>query len=249
MLATVTLSSYFPPSEAAGGWRKTTDATQIRDLGMDAAKLDPLGSYLMSLPYEGYYTGVSGYKASNKAALIVKNGWIVGEYYNQAGANTADYYLASNGKTFAIMLAGHMAMKHPELGFGLSSRLYDQRWLPQGFPRTDARKADSTFDPVFRHASGFVPEAQAGIASGAVASQADWNFAPFTVGKDIDYPVSAPLYFTPGNPSTYTKGSTYSSVAFNHFGLIFRNVTGLEASAYLRRRSSSLSASGRWPTS
>ncbi|MBA3554791.1 MAG: PKD domain-containing protein, partial [Gemmatimonadales bacterium] len=57
----------------------------------------------------------------------------------------------------------------------------------------------------------------------------------FTVGKDPDYPVSAPLYFTPGNPATYTTGSTYSSVAFNHLSLIFRNVTGLEASAYLRR--------------
>jgi CubicO group peptidase (beta-lactamase class C family) len=234
-LPTVTLSSYFPPPAAAGGWRKTTDATRVQELGMDAGKLDALGAYLMSLPYEGYYTGVSGYKASNKAALVVKNGWIVGEYYNQAGANTAVYYLASNGKTFAMLLAGHMAMNYPELGFGLSSRLYDRRWLPQGYPLTDARKADITFDHVFRHASGIIPEAQAAIASGAVATQTGWNFAPFTVGKDPDYPVSAPLYFTPGNPSTYTKGSTYSSVAFNHFGLIFRNVTGLEASAYLRQ--------------
>ena len=232
--ATVTLSSYFPPPEAAGGWRKTTDATQVHDLGMDADKLDSLGAYLMSLPYEGYYTGVSGYKASNKAALVVKDGWVVGEYYNQASARTAVYYLASNGKTFAMLLAGNMAMRYSELGFGLSSRLYDPRWLPEGYPVTDTRKADITFDHVFRHVSGIIPEAQARIASGAVMSEADWNFSPFTVGKDSDYPVSAPLYFTPGNPSTYTKGSTYSSVAFNHFGLIFRNVTGLEASAYLR---------------
>jgi CubicO group peptidase (beta-lactamase class C family) len=234
-LATVTLSSYFPPAEAAGGWRKTTDATQIRNLGMDAGKLGALGTYLMALPYEGYYTGVSGYKPSNKAALVVKNGWIVGEYYNQAGANTAVYYLASNGKTFAMLLAGHMATNYSQFGFGLSSRLYDQRWLPEGYALTDTRKASITFDQVFRHVSGIVPEAQAAIASGAVESQTDWNFAPFTVGKDPDYPVSAPLYFAPGNPSTYTKGSTYSSVAFNHFALIFRNVTGLEASAYLRQ--------------
>ena len=83
------LSSYFPPSEAAGGWRKTTDPSEVRSLGLEPAGLDQLGAYLMALPYSGYATGVTGYKASNKAAIVIKNGWIVGEYYNQAGANTA----------------------------------------------------------------------------------------------------------------------------------------------------------------
>ena len=230
----VTLSSYFPPAEAAGGWRKATDVAQIRGLGLEPTRLDQFGEYLMALPYQGYYTGVSGYKASNKAAIVVKNGWIAGEYYNQSGANTAVYYLASNGKTFAMLLAGHMAQTHPDLGIALSSRLYDQRWLPQGFPLTDARKADITLDHVFRHASGIVPEAQAAVASSAVRDEAGWDFEPFTVGRDADYPVSARLYFTPGEPDAYSRGSAYSSVAFNHFSLIFRNVSGLEPGAYLR---------------
>jgi len=63
----------------------------------------------MSLPYQSFYTGVSGYSASDKAAIVIKNGWIVGEYYNQASAATDVYYLASNGKTFTILLAGRMA--------------------------------------------------------------------------------------------------------------------------------------------
>ncbi len=63
-----------------------------------------------------------------------------------------------------------------------------------------------------------------------------WNFEAFTVGKDADFPVTAPLYYSPGEPSTYPKGDTYSSVAFNHLSLVFRNVTGLEASVYLRRK-------------
>jgi CubicO group peptidase (beta-lactamase class C family) len=189
----------------------------------------------MALPYQGYATGVSGYKASNKAAIVIKNGWIVGEYYNQAGANSAVYYLASNGKTFALLLAGHIAQTRPDLGIDLNSRLYDERWLPDGFPLTDPRKADITFDHVFRHASGLIPEAEAKIASGAVMDSANWNFAPFTLGMDGDYPVSAPLYYPPGNPAEYTRGSSYSSVAFNHFSLIFRNVSGLEPGAYLRQ--------------
>jgi hypothetical protein len=31
------VSSYFPPPEADGGWRKRTTTTQIRELGLEAA--------------------------------------------------------------------------------------------------------------------------------------------------------------------------------------------------------------------
>jgi CubicO group peptidase (beta-lactamase class C family) len=231
--AAVTLSTYFPPPETAGGWRKTTDLARVRQLGLDPDRLKGLGQYLMSLPYENYYTGVSGFKASNKAAIVVKGGWIVGEYYNQAGANNAVYYTASNGKTFAILLAGHLAQTYPALALGLTSKLYDRRWLPEGFPLTDSRKAAITLDQVFRHSSGIIPEVHHQIASGAVQTEADWNFAPFTVGKDAQWTQSARLTYTPGQPSTYANGSTYSSVAFNHLSLLFRNVTGKEASLYL----------------
>jgi CubicO group peptidase (beta-lactamase class C family) len=230
----VTLSTYFPPSEANGGWRKTTGATKIRSLGMNPTALATLGTYTMSLPWENYFTGVSGYQASNKAALVVKDGWIVGEYYNQESARTAVYYLASNGKTFAMMLLGRMLLEYPSLEITLGSRLYDRRWLPEGFPLTDSRKGSITFDHVFRHTSGIIPQDEAKIADGAVVGGPNWNFAPFTIGKDKDYPVSAPLYFPPGNLSNYSE-DPYSSVSFNHLGLIFENVTGLEASLYLRR--------------
>ena len=229
------LSTYFPPSETNGGWRKTTSATTTQSFGMDSTGLAAFGAYNMSLPWEPHATGVSGYKASNKAALVIKNGWIVGEYYNQASARTAVYFLASNSKTFAMMLMGQMLLAYPSFGLTSRSRLYDQRWLPEGFPLTDDRKADITFDDVFRHVSGIIPEVQAKIASRAVVDDPDWNFAPFTVGYDADHPVSARLYFAPGQPTAYTKGDTYSSVAFNHLSLVFRNVTGLEPSLYFRR--------------
>jgi CubicO group peptidase (beta-lactamase class C family) len=232
--AAVALSTYFPPPEASGGWRATTDPARIRQLGIDGGRLKSLGQYLMSLPYENYSTGVSGYKASNKAAIVVKSGWIVGEYYNQAGADRALYYTASNGKTFAMLLTGHLAQTYSGLGVGLTSKLYDPRWLPQGFPLTDSRKAAITLDQVFRHASGIIPEVHHQIAAGAVQTESNWDFAPFTVGKDAQWPQSARLAYSPGRPSTYTKGSTYSSVAFNHLSLVFRNVTGKEASVYLQ---------------
>jgi CubicO group peptidase (beta-lactamase class C family) len=230
------LAGYFPPSEANGGWRRTTSTDNIRALGMKPEGLSALGAYGMSLPWENFSTGVSGYDPSNKAALVIKGGWIVGEYYNKSSARTAVYYLASNGKSFAMMLMGRLQLDYPALGITASSRLYDRRWLAQGFPLTDSRKADITFDHLFRHASGIIPQVQDPIADGSLSSKPGWNFAPFTVGKDADYPVSAPLYFRPGYPSTYPKGDTYSSVAFNHLSLVFRNVSGMEAGVYLRNR-------------
>lgn len=227
------LSGYFPPSETSGGWRTTDDPGQILGLGIDAARLGTLGSYLMSRPSENYSVGVVGYDPTNKAALVIKNGWIVGEFYNQPSARTGVYYLASNGKTMAMLLMGRLARDYPDLALAAEAKLYDPRWLPQGFPLTDPGKADITFDQVFLHSSGIIPEGEAAVASSAVRPQSNWNFAPATVGKDPDYPVTGRLFFSPGDSSSYTGASTYSSVAFNHLSLVFRNVTGQEPSAYL----------------
>jgi CubicO group peptidase (beta-lactamase class C family) len=230
------LSFYFPPSETDGGWRKTTDAAGIQGLGIDPSKLAAFGAYNMSLPWESYTTGVSGYDARNKASLVIKDGWVVGEYYNRSSARSGLYFLASNGKTFAMMLLGRLFQDHSQLGIGLSSHVYDRRWLPNGFPLSDPRKANITFEHVLRHVSGLIPEIQSPSAASSVLADPDWNFDLFTLGKDRDLPVSAPLYFSPGNPSTYSKGSTYSNVGFNHLSLVFRNVSGLEPSQYLRNK-------------
>ena len=229
------VSSYFPPPETQGGWRKHTTASKIRALGVDPTRLAQLGQFLMSQPYENYKTGVSGYQASYKAAIVVKDGWIVGEYYNQSGASKGLYYLASNGKTISLLLAGHMVQTNPGLGLDRSSKLYDKRWLPEGLPLSDSRKSGITFDQVFRHASGIIPEDAHQIASGALQTESTWNFAPFTVGKDAQWPQSAKLWYVPGKPSTYDGGRSYSSVAFNHLSLVFENVSGREASEYLKQ--------------
>jgi PKD repeat protein/CubicO group peptidase (beta-lactamase class C family) len=229
------LSGYYPPSEVSGGWRTRSDPERILELGIDASKLGALGSYLMSRPSENYNTGVSGYDPTNKVAIVIKNGWIVGEYYNQPSARTGIYYLASNGKTLAMLLMGRLARDYPALELGFEARLYDQRWLPQGFPLSAGGKAGITFDQVFRHASGIIPQEEAAVASSAVRPESDWNFAPATVGKDPDYPITGRLFFTPGDTSAYPGASTYSSVAFNHLSLVFRNVTGQEPSGYLRQ--------------
>ncbi len=228
------VSSYFPPAEADGGWRKRTITTQIRELGLEAAKLNDLGDYLMSQPYENYQTGVSGYKPSNKAAIVVKDGWIVGEYYNQSGADKALYYVASNGKTLAMLLTGHMVQANPHLGLGAGSKLYDRRWLPEGSPLSDPDKSVITFDQVFRHAVGHNPRGRAPdrVGGGPDGSRLELRALHGRQGRPV-----APERQAVVRPRQAgdLHGKAYSSVAFNHFSLIFENISGLEASEYLKR--------------
>jgi CubicO group peptidase (beta-lactamase class C family) len=131
-----------------------------------------------------------------------------------------------------MLLTGHMMQTNPGLQFGAGSKLYDRRWLPEGFSLTDAGKSAITVDQVFRHQSGIIPEDAHQIASSAVQTESSWNFQPFTVGRDAQWPQSARLWYAPGKPGTY-NGRTYSSVSFNHFSLIFENVSGMEAGEYL----------------
>ncbi|HEY9507219.1 MAG TPA: hypothetical protein VIQ27_14695 [Gemmatimonadales bacterium] len=77
-----------PTPTASGSWGWT-------------ARLDRLGRFLMSQPFENYSTGFSGYDPSNKAAIVVRKGWIVGESYNQVSAQQAVYCVTSNGKTMS----------------------------------------------------------------------------------------------------------------------------------------------------
>jgi hypothetical protein len=48
------------------------------------------------------------------------------------------------------------------------------------------RRANRAHHVLLRHASGIIPQDADPIASGALQSESDWKFKPFTVGKDAD---------------------------------------------------------------
>ena len=205
-------SAYFPPPESEGGWRKNTDPDFIRSLGVDPVKLEEFGKYNMSL-----YS-----HSGKKGCIVIKNGWIVGEWYEGTGAETYLNGIASNSKAWAMLLFGILATEDPR--FSVESKVYDPRWLPEGFPLSDPRKSEITFEHIFKHTSGILSE-----STGDTNSADNWNFQMYTVGRDQNYPESASLYSDPG-----TK-SDYSSVAYNHLTLVFRNATGMFAKDYLPR--------------
>ena len=204
---------YFPPPESETGWRKNTDPDFIRSLGLDPSKLEEFGKYNMSLQSH----------SGRKGCIVIKDGWIVGEWYDGPDARTYLNYISSNGKAWAMLLFGILTEEYP--GLSADSKVYDTRWLPEGFPLSDPRKKEITFEHIFKHTSGILPESVGDTREGK-----DWNFQMYTVGRDKNYPESASLYFDPG--SKYD----YSSVAYNHLTLIFRNVTGMLAKDYLWKK-------------
>lgn len=203
---------YYPPAETAGGWRKNTDPAFVQSLGLDPDGLEAFGLYNLSIASS---SGVKG-------CLVIKDGWVVGEWYEGTDAETFLNYISSNGKSWAMMLFGHLAEAQPS--FGLDALVYDPAWLAEGFPLSDSRKNQITFHMIFRHTSGILPESVGDTREGT-----DWDFQLYTVGRDGDYPESEPLYFDPGTDNDY------SSVAYNHLSLVFRNATGLLAEDYLRQ--------------
>ncbi|MFC2076547.1 serine hydrolase domain-containing protein [candidate division KSB1 bacterium] len=207
---------YYPPPETEGGWRVVSGPEQVRSLGLDPEKLEEFGRYNLSIKSS---SGVKG-------CIVIKDGWVVGEWYEGEGAETFQNYISSNGKAWGMLLYG-ILMEEAEKGnlpfsLGLGSKLYDKRWLAEGFPLSDPRKAEITFEQLFKHRSGILPE-----SAGDTRWGPDWDFRSYTVGHDPDYPKSAKLLFDPGTDYDY------SSVSFNHLSLVFRNITGVKSSEYL----------------
>lgn len=220
-------AAYYPPPESSGGWRTCTDPAFLRAHGLDPAAIADLVAWNVAVPathwepYERY-----------SASLVIKDGWLVAEAYNVPEARTFRQYLASNGKAFSIGLLGHLMEEgragRARFAVELDSRLYDRRWLPEGYPLSDARKEAITFEQVFTHTAGILPEDRERERNNPDVT----DFATYTLGHDAAHPEAQPLYYDPGRPDQYA-GDPYSSVAFNHLAIALPHLTGLPAHCYL----------------
>ena len=227
--------SDFPLPENEGGWRKDDSPQFQRAQGFDPTALEDFGRYNLVVPNNQWRPW-----NEHKGCLVIKNGWIVGEWYSGEDLQVFPQYLASNGKSVAMacfgILAGDSRAGRIPFDLGLESPVYDPRWLPQGFPLSDPRKQEITFDQVFRHVSGLCPEAEE-----AGRYQADKDYTRWVVGRDPQYPETAPLYYDPGQPEQYLQPNrhrlyTYSSIGFQHVGLALPQLSGIQAHTFLEER-------------
>jgi CubicO group peptidase (beta-lactamase class C family) len=235
-------SGYFPPPASEGGWRKNEDPTFVRSLGLDPERLEQFGSFNLAVPNTSWRP-----YADHKGILVIKNGWIVGEWYNSPAATRFRTYISSNGKSVAMVAFG-ILVKDGVLGkvpmvIEPGSKVYDKRWLKEGFPLSDRRKAEITFEQIFQHISGLCPEGTAGGES-VEEGRNEWSdYTDWVVGHDDRWPQTKSLYYHPGRIDQY-KGRdisgdypyAYSSVSFGHLGLVFRNVYQLPAHQFLWER-------------
>ncbi|MDX9834293.1 MAG: serine hydrolase [Desulfobulbus sp.] len=234
-------ADYYPPPETAGGWRKNVSAEFVRAQGLDFQALQDLGRFSQSVqntPWVGY-----DYH-HHTATIVIKNGWIVGEWYSLPESRFFQQYLASNGKSFAYVLFGVLVKDGREgqarVRVTEQSRVYDPTYLQEGFPLSDPRKTEITFEQIFRHTAGFLPE-ESKDGDKLEKGRNSWSdYRAWVTGRDPKWPVTGPLLFPPGHPEAYAGSETwgdhqgaYSSIGFAHLGLVFRHAFGHTASAVL----------------
>lgn len=220
---------YFPAPEYSGGWRRDLSRDFVERRGLAYEVLQELGQYSQSLPN---VPGKMHDYGNHVATIVIKDGWIVGEWYNLPEAMFFQQYLASNGKSFAYVLFG---MMKDEAGRGTvppdldeNSKLYDSRYLAEGFPLSDPRKEAITFEQVFRHQAGFIAEADRNYSS----ARNRWSdYGLWVLGRDPHWPALGQLIHRPGHPEEYSdiehwgaNSGAYSSVGFAHLGLVFQNL-------------------------
>ncbi|SHH88402.1 serine hydrolase domain-containing protein [Desulfofustis glycolicus] len=229
---------YYPPKEAEGGWRTTSNHAFIRSLQLLPDKLAELGEY-----------GLSVKSSEVSSVLVIKDGWLVGEWYSAPQGKTTRMYVASVGKSFATICFG-IAEQDSRTGtipYQLSkkSNVYDRRWLPMGFPLSDPRKKEITFDHIFRQTSGITPENSTVEKTRPIEmGRNQWDdYVAWVVGHDPAWPQTARLFFPPGRPELYPGHArwgehrgAYSSVGYAHIGLVLAELYQMPAHQFLETR-------------
>jgi CubicO group peptidase (beta-lactamase class C family) len=228
---------YFPPPEAAGGWRSSTDPAFIRSLHLIPEKLGELGKY-----------GISVESGEISSVLIIKDGWLIGEWYSAPEGKTRKIYVASVGKSFATVCFGiaEQDSRNGSLPYQISkeSKVYDRRWLPVGFPLSDPRKEQITFDHIFRHTSGLTPQESTVEELPGEKGRNSWtDYQAWVCGHDPAWPQTARLFFPPGQPGDYpghahwgAHSGAYSSVGYAHIGLVLAELYQMPAHQFLETR-------------
>jgi CubicO group peptidase (beta-lactamase class C family) len=193
------ISSYFPPPESEGGWRRLDKPEDIRRLaGMDANKLAELRQWLLDSDTRSF------------AAVVIRRGYIVLEVERGNSAKTDARRVASVSKAIcATVLAiasersqqGRTKMKFEDPAFS---------FIPWAQPLSDPRKENITVKQLLNHTSGICPEATGAPNDGS------WEYLLGHTGDAR----TAKLAFAPGT------ACGYSTHALAHAALVCETVTG-----------------------
>ncbi len=223
-------ATYFPPSDAQGGWRTPKDAAEARALaGIDLERLELAAR------------AAERSNADNGGLLVVSKGYLVLErYYGKAHRN-ANPDMASTGKAFTSIACGVMLQEFKsKLPDGLDTKVYTKDFLPEAFPLRDPREADIRLGHLLCMTSGHNGEGSTPSAVVRGTTQ------PLKASKgqdirDVDgSSLRTPLWAGPG------EGYSYSSPAPHIASMVLRRVTGKELPAYIDEKFAQPMGWGPW---
>ena len=219
---------YFPPPESEGGWRVLTEPGLVRsDAGFGPEALAEAWEYNLSsrgVPTTFYPPEQRIDRSQTSAVLVVRGGQVVGEWYQNADANTK-WNIRSCSKSFTGTAYGMLLEEHAALG--LESRAYD--YLPEGHPLSDPRKAEITLGHLLSMTSNIPGEGHGVFGLVAAGEGGPFEFALGRCPNEKGQWVSD----LTGRPGTAFE---YSDMAFAHLSMVFRRVAGVEIDEYLQRK-------------
>ncbi|MGH8017500.1 MAG: serine hydrolase domain-containing protein, partial [Opitutaceae bacterium] len=233
--------SYFPPPDAAGGWRTLTDAANIlARTGFEAAKLDDAFAFAQRT-------------TKNGGLLVLRHGWLVYERYFGRGHREATANLASCGKSFASVAVGILMRERPELfPMGLEQKVFTPVYFPpEAFPLSDPRKARIKLgqllaftagirgnNPSWQHGQPVTidpagPDGWAAMVDAVALGREDIRYRDTDAG-------AATLWCAPG------EGYSYASSSIHLASIILRHVTSRELQDYVGGHLAKPLGWGRW---
>jgi CubicO group peptidase (beta-lactamase class C family) len=218
-------TDHFPPPESQGGWRRLRSAEEIRErAGMDAARLALIGELFDR-------------SEATCSVVIIRNGYLVAEWHENS-ALTTRYDIWSCVKSFTGTAYGllfddcRQGILPPERAIDLDTPAY--RFIPEGHPLTDPRKAQITFRHLLSMTSG-IPGERYGIAAiptetGVGPFEAALGLAPTRARR---WPAGRWTNTLAADPGTQWD---YSDPAMAHLALAFYHVTGREMREVMAER-------------
>ena len=217
---------YFPPPDAAGGWRTAGDAARVRKLtGVDIRRLDEAFEYAQRTSQHG-------------GLLVVRHGWLVYERYYGRGNREANPAMASVGKAFTSIACGIMLEeKRDRIPLGFDQKVFTQEYLPEAFPLSDPAKSEIKLGHLLTMSAG-LQDGNPGIVRGE-----DVALMPQRVDPALDQDqraLHAPMWCKPGDGYSYSKSSSHTA------SIVLRHLIGMELQQYIDRKLGQPMQWGRW---
>ena len=217
---------YFPPPDAAGGWRTLSSAAQIRkSAGMDLERLDQAFRYTATTSRHG-------------GLLVVRRGWLVYERYFGRAARDVTPNMYSVGKTITSLCCGILLDQHRgRIPAGLDQKVFTETYLPDAFPLSDPRQAGIRLGHLLTMTSG-LREGNTGIVRGQLVKL---DPAPPAPKRDQDQTaLRLPMWTAPGGGYSYTSQGVHAA------SIVLRRIAGMELQAYAAAKLASPMGFGGW---